>query len=59
VFEISALARQGLDPLIHAIYDHVAAHRAPVIPEPDTRFEASAEVLPKPDEELDPRFRRD
>ncbi|MFZ9428832.1 MAG: Obg family GTPase CgtA, partial [Burkholderiaceae bacterium] len=32
VFEISALARQGLDPLIHAIYDHVAAHRAPVIP---------------------------
>jgi GTP-binding protein len=58
VFEISALARQGLDPLIHAIYDHVAAHRAPVIPEPDARFEASAEVLPQPEPE-DPRFRRD
>jgi GTP-binding protein len=58
VFEISALARQGLDPLIHAIYDHVAAHRSPVIPEPDARFEASAEVLPQPEPE-DPRFRRD
>ncbi|NBX96268.1 MAG: GTPase ObgE, partial [Betaproteobacteria bacterium] len=58
VFEISALARQGLDPLIHAIYDHVAAHRAPVIPEPDARFEASAEVLPQPEVD-DPRFRRD
>ena len=58
VFEISALARQGLDPLIHAIYDHVAAHRAPVIPEPDARFEASVEVLPQPEVD-DPRFRRD
>ncbi|MFM8737893.1 MAG: Obg family GTPase, partial [Betaproteobacteria bacterium] len=58
VFEISALARQGLDPLIHAIYDHVASHRAPVVPEPDARFEASAEVLPEPDA-VDPRFRRD
>jgi GTP-binding protein len=58
VFEISALTRQGLEPLIHAIYDHVAAHRAPAIPEPDARFEASVEVLPQP-EEGDPRFRRD
>jgi len=58
VFEISALARQGLDPLIHAIYDHVAAHRSPTVPEPDARFDASAEVLPQPEPE-DPRFRRD
>ena len=59
VFEISALARQGLDPLIHAIYDHVASvHRTPVPEEPDPRFAASAEVLPQPDP-VDPRFRRD
>ena len=38
VFEISALARQGLDPLIHAIYEHVATHHAPPEPEPDPRF---------------------
>jgi GTPase len=42
VFEISALARQGLDPLVYAIYDHVAAARpaAPVLP--DARFEEGA-----------------
>ena len=39
VFEISALARQGLDPLLHATYEHVAATRAPAAPRPDERFE--------------------
>jgi GTPase len=39
VFEISALARQGLEPLIHAIYEHVAATRAPQPELPDERFE--------------------
>ena len=39
VFEISALARQGLDPLLHATYEHVATTRAPAAPRPDERFE--------------------
>jgi GTP-binding protein len=38
VFEISALARQGLDPLTHAIYDHVAATRPGQAELPDERF---------------------
>jgi GTPase len=38
VFEISALARQGLEPLIHAVYDHVAATRERAPELPDTRF---------------------
>jgi GTPase len=40
VFEISALARQGLEPLLHAVYAHVAATRAPVPELPDERFDA-------------------
>jgi GTP-binding protein len=42
VFEISALARQGLEPLLRAVYEHVAATRpqAPVLP--DERFEVEA-----------------
>jgi GTPase len=38
LFEISALARAGLDPLVQTIYEHVAAARqaAPVLP--DERF---------------------
>jgi GTP-binding protein len=40
VFEISALTREGCQPLIHAIYDHVAAEQR-VIVEPDVRFESS------------------
>jgi GTP-binding protein len=44
VFEISALARQGIDPLIHAIYDHVAATR-PAAPElPDARFDEATDA---------------
>lgn len=40
VFQISALAREGVEPLLHAVYEHVAATRqaAPVVP--DQRFEA-------------------
>jgi GTPase len=38
VFEISALARQGLEPLIHAIYEHVAAAKTVVEEVPDPRF---------------------
>lgn len=41
VFEISALTRQGCQPLIHAIYDHVAAEQR-VLVEPDIRFESNS-----------------
>jgi GTP-binding protein len=38
VFQISALARENLQPLIRAAYEHVAQfHKQP--PEPDPRFE--------------------
>ncbi len=39
VFQISALARAGLDPLVQAIYKHVAAQKVPVAPELDPRFD--------------------
>jgi GTP-binding protein len=42
VFEISALARQGLDALVQAIYEHVAAQRPRVPAEPDERFDDHA-----------------
>jgi GTPase len=38
VFEISALARQGLEPLIRAVYEHVAAAKVVVEQAPDPRF---------------------
>ena len=45
VFEISALTREGCEPLIHAIYRHVhAQHLAEQAPEPelDPRFSGDA-----------------
>lgn len=54
VFEVSALARQGLDPLVHAIYDHVARERQPDIPPPDPRFDAASQQAAPA---ADPRFR--
>jgi GTP-binding protein len=39
VFEISALARAGLDPLVQTIYEHVAATRQAVPVLPDERFD--------------------
>ncbi|MCD2339500.1 GTPase ObgE [Ideonella azotifigens] len=44
VFEISALARDGLQPLIHAIWEHVAAEQVKPPPEPDPRFDAAADT---------------
>ncbi len=41
VFQISALTREGCEPLIRAIYDHVAALANPVPIEPDPRFDTS------------------
>jgi GTP-binding protein len=42
VFEISALAREGLQPLLHAIWDHVAAEQREPEPEYDPRFDEPA-----------------
>jgi GTP-binding protein len=44
VFEISALAREGLQPLIHAIWEHVAAAANPPVPEPDPRFDGDPDA---------------
>jgi len=41
VFQISALAREGLDPMVQAIYEHVAAHKVQMPPEVDPRFDAA------------------
>ena len=42
VFAVSALAREGLDPLLHATFGHVSARRNPVVV-PDQRFDAPTE----------------
>ncbi|MEO8921874.1 MAG: Obg family GTPase CgtA [Caldimonas sp.] len=42
VFAISALTREGCEPLIRAIYEHVAASVRPAPVEVDPRFDASA-----------------
>jgi len=42
VFDISALARTGLDPLVHAVYDHVAAAQRQAV-ESDPRFPSEDE----------------
>jgi GTP-binding protein len=39
VFQVSALAREGLEPLTRAIYDHVAATRPAQVVERDARFD--------------------
>ena len=44
VFQVSALAREGLDPMVQAIYEHVAAHKVQAPPEVDPRFEAPVVV---------------
>ncbi len=41
VFEISALTREGCEPLVRAAYDHVAKHAAPPAEERDPRFDAA------------------
>jgi GTP-binding protein len=43
VFQISALTREGCEPLIRAVYDHVAKLRNVVPDDPDPRFDAPAD----------------
>jgi len=41
VFQISALTREGCEPLVRAIYEHVATQRNVVPDDPDPRFDAA------------------
>jgi len=41
VFEISALTREGCDPLVRAIYEHIVATREPAAEQPDPRFDGT------------------
>jgi GTP-binding protein len=55
VFEISALAREGLQPMLHAIFEHVHAQVEQPAPPVDPRFEAEAPVVaPVVDEPVRP-----
>lgn len=64
VFEISALTREGCEPLIQRIYEHVAQFQVHHV-EPDVRFEreagegadAAVPAPAAPDLSDDPRFR--
>ena len=47
VFQISALAHEGLDPMVQAIYEHVAAQKVQAPAEVDPRFDAKP-VAPAP-----------
>ena len=42
VFAISALAREGLDALVRATFEHVSAHRRAAVEAPDVRFADAA-----------------
>jgi GTP-binding protein len=66
VFEISALTREGCEPLIRAIYNHVASLKVPVVEVPDVRFIPETTIVPESsstpaslDLNDDPRFRVD
>ena len=55
VFQISALAREGLQPMLHAIYEHVQAQVEQPAPPVDPRFDAAAPVVaPAVDEVVRP-----
>ena len=55
VFEISALAREGLQPMLHAIYEHVHTQVEQPAPPVDPRFEADAPIAaPVVDEPVRP-----
>jgi GTP-binding protein len=59
VFEISALTREGCEPLVQAIWQHVAQFQEHVV-EPDVRFEEPAPAAEEPGFKPasdDPRFR--
>ncbi len=48
LFQISALTREGCEPLIRAVYDHIARQNHPEVAVPDPRFDevAGADASP-------------
>ncbi|WP_247652616.1 Obg family GTPase CgtA [Ideonella aquatica] len=48
VFQISALTRDGLQPLIHAIWDEVAKDQQKIVEAPDPRFATRDDDAPSP-----------
>ena len=55
VFEVSALAREGLQPMLHAIYEHVHTQVEQPAPPVDPRFEETVPVVaPMVDEPVRP-----
>ncbi len=44
VFQISALTREGCEPLVRAVFKHVAQLKNPVPDDPDPRFDAPSEA---------------
>jgi GTP-binding protein len=55
VFEVSALAREGLQPMLHAIYEHVHTQVEQPAPPVDPRFEEDKPVVaPVVDEPVRP-----
>ncbi len=47
VFEVSALTREGCEPLMRAVYQHVSQLKNVLPPEPDPRFESSDPADPR------------
>jgi len=52
VFEVSALTREGLESLLKAVYQHVAASKSAQPAPVDPRFDAELDVEPPPLKEL-------
>ena len=48
VFQISALARQGLDPMVQSLFEYVQAQKVALPPEVDPRFDAPPVVAAAP-----------
>jgi GTP-binding protein len=44
VFQVSALTREGCEPLIRAIFKHVSQLKNPVPDDPDPRFDVPADA---------------
>nr|WHW29536.1 putative GTPase Obg [uncultured bacterium] len=47
VFEVSALTREGCEPLMQAVYGHVSKLKNVVAPDPDPRFESADPADPR------------
>ncbi len=47
VFQVSALTREGCEPMMRAVYDHVSKLKNVVAPEPDPRFSSGDDTDPR------------